>query len=238
VQLSNPARDYTIRVAGVGLNQKLFASGTLSYLHGSHKNIPAPSINYAGANTSESVRFLVDTSVVPYPPVHPAPVVDQTFKLLLNRTGAAWQWTLNNDQAFNESLEDINPPLLWSPPTNNVLSNTALTTVVTKNNTWVDIIFQVTNTSGLQPPHPLHKHSNKAHIIGSGSGDFLWPDVAAAIKTIPENFDLVNPPYRDGFVTLPVLGPSTWLAIRYHVVNPGAFLLHCHINPHLTGGMA
>lgn len=28
----------------------------------------------------------------------------------------------------------------------------------------------------------------------------------------------------------------TWLALRYHVVNPAAFLLHCHIQVHLRGG--
>jgi len=57
------------------------------------------------------------------------------------------------------------------------------------------------------------------------------------MKYIPENFNLNNPPYRDGFYTLPVSTTSTWLAVRYQVINPGAFLLHCHINPHLTGGM-
>jgi hypothetical protein len=92
----------------------------------------------------------------------------------------------------------------------------------------------------------MHKHSSKAHIIvsfttssdasplpirlpsawtnlaqGSGSGDFTWTNVAEAIQAIPENFNLDNPPYRDGFETIPVLSDSTWLAIRYQVVNPG-----------------
>jgi hypothetical protein len=26
--------------------------------------------------------------------------------------------------------------------------------------------------------------------------------------------------------------------MRYHVVNPGAWMLHCHIQSHLNGGMA
>lgn len=42
---------------------------------------------------------------------------------------------------------------------------------------------------------------------------------------------------RDGFYTLPVATQSTWMVVRYQVVNPGAWLLHCHIDPHLTGGM-
>jgi hypothetical protein len=144
VQLNKPAKDYTIRVAGDGLNQKIFVSGVLSYISGSHTNTPKPYINYAGANTTADVTFLTDASVIPFPPVHPAQVADQTYKLLLNRTGAAWQWTLNNN-AYNESIDDITP-LLYDP---NELANTNLV-ITTKNGTWVDLIYIVTNSGGLQ----------------------------------------------------------------------------------------
>lgn len=167
VQLNKPARDYTIRLAGSGLNQKVFTTGILSYRGGDHSNIPNASINYSGANTTASVRYLNDHTVVPFPPVHPAGTVDQTIKLLLNRTGAVWQWSLNENNIFNAAYEDINP-LLYNP---NGLQNTGLT-VTTKNNTWVDLIFVVTITGGLQPPHPIHKHSNKAHIIVSSATKF------------------------------------------------------------------
>ncbi|KAH7370139.1 laccase TilA [Rhexocercosporidium sp. MPI-PUGE-AT-0058] len=233
VQLNKPARDYTIRLAGAGLNQKVFTSGTLSYKGGDHSNNPNASINYAGANTTAVVRYLNDHAVVPFPPVHPAPTVDQTIKLLLNRTGAVWQWSLNENNIFNVAYEDINP-LLYNPIG---LQDTGLT-ITTKNNTWVDLIFVVTITGGLQPPHPIHKHSNKAHIIGLGTGEFNYTDVAEAMQYIPESFNLDNPPYRDGFYTLPLQTASTWMAVRYKVENPGPFLLHCHINPHLTGGMS
>ena len=49
---------------------------------------------------------------------------------------------------------------------------------------------------------------------------------------------LTNDTDRDGFVTTPAEGNSSWLALRYEVVNPGAFLFHCHMQTHLTGGMA
>jgi len=143
VQLNKPAKEYTIRVAGDGLNQKVFTSGLLSYIHGSRTVDPKPSINYAGASTSANVRFLDDKSVVPYPPVHPSPTVDQTHKLLLNRTGTAWQWSLNNDSPFNDSLQDMTP-LLWDP------REITDMTITTKNGTWVDLIFVVTNSGGLQ----------------------------------------------------------------------------------------
>lgn len=40
------------------------------------------------------------------------------------------------------------------------------------------------------------------------------------------------------FTTSAAEGNSTWLALRYQVVNPGAFLFHCHIQTHMSGGMA
>ena len=48
----------------------------------------------------------------------------------------------------------------------NQLANTGLS-ITTKNGKWVDLILVATITAGLQPPHPIHKHSNKAHIIVS-----------------------------------------------------------------------
>lgn len=145
VQLNKPPQDYTIRVAGGGLNQKIFTSGTLSYIDGQKINVSKPFISYAGVGTTANVTFLNDTTVVPFPPVHLAPIADQTYKLLINRTGYAWQWALNDNIPFNEPLEDI-IPLLWNP---NELANTNLT-ITTKNGTWVDLIFLVTDSGGLQ----------------------------------------------------------------------------------------
>lgn len=232
VELSQPAQNYVIRVAGDGLNQKIFGSATMRYTGGKNTNTPHPSINYAGVNTTANVTFLNDLSVIPYPPIKPSVTVDQTVTLLLNRTGAAWQWSLNGNTPFNESLENMTP-LLYNP---NELVNSPLT-ITTKNNTWVDLILLASITGGLQPRHPIHKHSNKAFIIGYGNGEFPYNNSAQAMAAMPQNFNLETPGYRDGFYTLPVAQTSTWMVVRYFVENPGAFLLHCHINPHLTGGM-
>ena len=67
-------------------------------------------------------------------------------------------------------------------------------------------------------------------------GLFTWDTVAEAQKEIPEQFNLETAGFRDTFVTSPA--GESWLAIRYQVVNPGAFMLHCHIETHLEGGMA
>jgi hypothetical protein len=216
VKLDKPARNYILRLAGHGFNQKVYSQAIFKYTGSPDTVIPNPSIGYSGFNTTANVRFLDDKTVVPFPPAPPAQTVDQTYKLLLNRTGAAWQWTLNNNTPYNLSLEE-QTPLLWDPTE---LAGTGLT-ITTKNNTWVDLIFMVTISGGLQPRHPIHKHSNKGHIIGYGQGEFNYADVAEAMQSIPQNFNLNNPPFRDGFYTLPASTSSNWMVVRYHVINPG-----------------
>lgn len=40
------------------------------------------------------------------------------------------------------------------------------------------------------------------------------------------------------YTTDPAQGNNTWMVLRYEVTNPGAFLFHCHIQTHMSGGMA
>lgn len=89
----------------------------------------------------------------------------------------------------------------------------------------------------IQAPHVMHKHSNKAYILGVGEGFFHWSSTQEAIAERPELFQLDNPQKRDTFVTNGPTGP-TWMIVRYQVVNPGPFLFHCHIETHMANGMA
>jgi hypothetical protein len=78
----------------------------------------------------------------------------------------------------------------------------------------------------------------QAYIIGQGT-NWNWTTVAEAAAAQPESFNFKDPIMRDGFTTPAVVnGVPTWLAIRYHVQNPGAWFMHCHIQSHLAGGMA
>jgi Multicopper oxidase len=99
-------------------------------------------------------------------------------------------------------------------------------TITTKMGQWVDLIVQV-ESPPIQPAHPLHKHSNKAFVIGLGSGRFNWSTTAEAIESVPQFFNLDTPPLRDGFPTIPTIVGPTWMVIRYQIVNPGTFLFHC-----------
>jgi FtsP/CotA-like multicopper oxidase with cupredoxin domain len=166
---------------------------------------------------------------VSYPAIAPSTNVAATYFLTISHFGASYRWTLGNS-SFDLELEESQPLLF---------NQTAIPSdliIRTDNNTWVDLIIQV--DSPAQPAHPIHKHSNKHFAIGQGLGTFTWSSVAEAVQSIPGSFNLVNPPIKDTTAT-PVAdsGPG-WLAIRYQVVNPGAFLIHCHIQVHQSGGMS
>ncbi|KAF2811395.1 laccase TilA [Mytilinidion resinicola] len=230
-KLDKPAGDYKIRSSGIALAQIMSTTATLSYAGlVKQQKASVPYTNMAGGNTTADVAFFSQAQQKGFPASSPAKTVDQTIILGLVPAGASYLWSLNGT-SYSMSLEDTSPLLFASPST--VHSNL---TITTKNNTWVDLILNVT-TPG-QPPHPIHKHSNKGYIIGAGTTVFNYSSVEEALKYILENFNFENPPLRDTFTTPPSATGPTWLAVRYHVVNPGAFLLHCHIQSHLVGGMA
>ncbi|KAL4951520.1 multicopper oxidase-domain-containing protein [Aspergillus filifer] len=232
VKLDKPAGDYTIRLANSGVNQVLTGTALLTYQNGGEpqQQLSEPSIDLVGALTSLNYTLLDESLVVPLQAHNVAHVpVAQTRVLSLGHYNASYTWTMGN-ASFPLSLEEASP-LLFFPKTGR-----ENLTIATQNGTWVDIIFDVTNP--LQPPHPIHKHSNKFFVIGQGEGKWNYTSVAEAVKHIPESFNFETPQIRDSYATLPAATGPTWLAIRYHVVNPGAFLLHCHIQIHQSGGMA
>ncbi|KAJ5170324.1 uncharacterized protein N7500_003107 [Penicillium coprophilum] len=269
VQLNNTPGNYLITAANAGLNQKIAGYGAFSYVNGDPSVVGKPSIDYAGNNMSAEVVVFDENKIKPLIPSRPREEADQTYVLTIGRIEKAWKWSLNGQHSYGLSLES-EKPMLWDPLS---YANSDLV-MATKNDTWVDIVFAVPgNASTLQPGHPIHKHSNMVYVLGAGMGEFKWTSVAEAQREIPEMFNLVDPPMRDTFTTLPALLSPSWLAVRYYgrpsyrflfhslppfslcfskkkrltciiVQNPGfrltnqAFFLHCHIDPHLTGGMA
>jgi FtsP/CotA-like multicopper oxidase with cupredoxin domain len=238
VKLNKPLGDYSIRLVNYGVNQVLNTTATFSYETGyvipqqKMNNGPSkPWIGITGSNTTAETVILDESTIIPFPARAPSQDVAQTHVLNIGHYQTSYRWTLGNS-SYALALEKTQP-LLFHP--NSSVAHSDLT-LHTKNNTWVDLIFYV--NSPLQPPHPIHKHSNKYYVIGQGQGVWNYTTVAEAMEHIPESFNLKNPQYRDTFVTPPAATGPTWLAIRYHVVNPGAFLLHCHIQVHLSGGMA
>ncbi|KAL0434869.1 UNVERIFIED_CONTAM: Laccase-3 [Sesamum radiatum] len=75
--------------------------------------------------------------------------------------------------------------------------------------------------------HPIHLHGYHFFVVGQGFGNFNP-------KTDTAKFNLVDPPVRNT-IDVPVGG---WVVIRFVADNPGVWLFHCHIDSHLTWGLA
>ncbi|KAJ5212973.1 hypothetical protein N7449_000142 [Penicillium cf. viridicatum] len=235
VKLDKPPGHYTVRTAVSGFNQILNTTAAMSYvntLDDIGKETSTGYIDIAGKNTTADVTFFDEKLAVPFPVELPAQTADQTFVLNIDRfRNTSYTWSLGNT-SFPLALEEA-APLLFFPDSD--VANSGRT-VQTKNGSWVDLIFHV--TTPIQPEHPIHKHSNKFFLIGYGQGLWNYSSVSEAIRYIPQSFNLNRPPILDTISTLPAATEPTWMAIRYQVNNPGAFLIHCHIQVHTSGGMA
>ncbi|KAK6145560.1 hypothetical protein DH2020_022380 [Rehmannia glutinosa] len=75
--------------------------------------------------------------------------------------------------------------------------------------------------------HPIHLHGYDFYIVAEGFGNFN-PSRDTA------KFNLVNPPLRNT-ASVPVGG---WAVIRFVADNPGVWLMHCHLDVHITWGLA
>jgi len=239
IELNQPAAQYSIRVANNGLNQVISGFAILNYLGSVGPASSDPNalsvMNFAGVNTTAITPF-VPALAAPYPALSPAADADLTYLFNIKKLGqpfGAYQWTLSGIEPFNQTEEDVYP-LLFENPSSIATSDLILKT---ESGQWVDLVVKVEGP--LAEPHPMHKHSNKAFILGQGVGTFDYSSVAEAAAALPSGtFNFETAPYRDGFTTTPAEGNSSWIALRYHVENPGAFLFHCHMQTHLAGGMA
>lgn len=237
VRLDKPG-DFTMRMVSLTMPQMLVGYATLSYRDPEKTSKQAPPsstpsvgyINDIGANTTAGVRFFDQHKMKAFPPAPVAPAADQTVKVSMRVAGQSYNWALN-DTVYPMGLDNETPLLFHPDPMrhNNV-------TITTRNGTWVDLVFQATNFPA--PPHPIHKHGNKMYLLGQGDGLFTWGSVAEAASEIPKSFNLIDPPRRDGFTTPAALQGPTWAVVRYQVNNPGAWLVHCHAQSHLQGGMS
>ncbi|CAJ2509011.1 Uu.00g140370.m01.CDS01 [Anthostomella pinea] len=234
IKLDKPARDYTIRVADNGLTQIITEYATLRYRGGTDRTKSIATISYGGQNGS-GVVTLDRQHLPPYPPNPPAPHADAQHILKTHRWGSPWQYTMSGGGTYQEDRSAYEP-LLYNPHSVDALDENLV--IRTKNGSWVDLILQVGSLPD-QPqefPHMMHKHTGKTWQIGAGDGIWNYSSVEEAMEANPARFNLVNPNWRDTFVTS-FDGPA-WLVLRYQVTNPGPWLFHCHIETHLAGGMA
>ncbi|KAL5076687.1 hypothetical protein RYX36_015671 [Vicia faba] len=75
--------------------------------------------------------------------------------------------------------------------------------------------------------HPIHLHGYDFYIIAEGFGNF-------DPKKDTAKFNLIDPPQRNT-VAVPANG---WAVIRFVADNPGAWIMHCHLDAHIGWGLA
>ncbi|CAM8897854.1 unnamed protein product [Rhodiola kirilowii] len=90
----------------------------------------------------------------------------------------------------------------------------------------VQIVLQGTSIFAAEN-HPIHLHGYDFYVMATGSGNFDPRKDTA-------KFNLVDPPLRNT-VGVPVNG---WAVIRFVADNPGAWIMHCHLDVHITWGLA
>ncbi|PBK99629.1 hypothetical protein ARMGADRAFT_1125788 [Armillaria gallica] len=216
-----------------------------------------PFIDYTGAPLTTATGGTCNATVFDYASDQAAPYVadpppsnDQVaHTLFLNMrrpNGITW---VANGTGLQTGLYENGDPLIWDSVWREVLEAATENTgpfagselveadslyVVPELGSVVDLVFRV---HGSNPPHPIHKHFNRFWVLGHGLGSFNWTTVAEAAEAVPEHFNFVNPPKRDGYNTLPSDPDGSWLALRYVVQNPGPQTVHCHISQHAAGGM-
>jgi FtsP/CotA-like multicopper oxidase with cupredoxin domain len=249
VKLDQTPADYTIRFADNGAGQIVSGYAVLRY-RGGHplKNytvgytLPLDQKDgytlYGGVDASNSTTtFDTLDPTPPYPPNPPAVPKkegDELFVLTMGRYQGAWKWTMRGKEMYAAD-RDAYTPLLYYPNSTDALDEELV--IRTKNGSWVDIILQVGALPGesLEIGHAIHKHGTKFYVMGKGLGVWNYTSVAAAIEDQPASFNITNPNIRDTAITEFV--GAMWVAIRYQSKNPGFWLLHCHVETHLAGGM-
>jgi laccase len=90
----------------------------------------------------------------------------------------------------------------------------------------VQVVLQGTNIFAGEN-HPIHLHGYDFYILAEGLGNF---DAGADTA----KFNMEDPPMRNT-VGVPVNG---WAVIRFVADNPGVWLMHCHLDVHITWGLA
>ncbi|KAJ9091923.1 hypothetical protein QFC21_007036 [Naganishia friedmannii] len=195
--------------------------------------VDAPWMSVIGSFSTNQTTLLDPAQLPPYP-LQDLPRATRQLWLDVNQTEST-VWVLHR-VPFQDNNNRVLPLLLAPRADPGVFSLSETEQEV------IDVVMQIAPDSLDAMAHPIHLHGHYFRVLGSKANS-MFPsnmtvnevknrmrdsDIAAAL-------DLSNTsPQRDS-AHLPENG---WLAIRFTANNPGVWLLHCHINSHLSSGMA
>ena len=231
-------RSYTLRVSSTSDPQILFGTSVIEVTGAADSAAPAtdaspssiPSIDERGNALRPDVIFFNASLARPYPPVDMPATADKTYKITMQNDASLNVWALN--ATTRPAGQDDMAPLLFHPSSEQNDNHTMTVAA----GAWVDYVMMVVPG---QPPHPVHFHGRHFYVLGEGTGEFPWETVDEAQGALPEGaLNLVNPPARDTYPTPAAATEPSWLVVRRRSDNPGVWLVHCHIQSHLQGGMS
>ncbi|KAH9812543.1 Cupredoxin [Melampsora americana] len=109
----------------------------------------------------------------------------------------------------------------------------------------IEMVFlNLASTSNVSEAHPWHLHGQAAYVVGQATGVFSEKELAKQEarrnhQPIARDTQIVfagqGATYSN--TTVPTGTQTGWMVLRMKAETPGAFLLHCHIQPHAFMGM-
>ena len=248
VKLDKTPGRYIIRLPDSGATQVISGFAEMIYKGADDNARPSiPYVTYGGLAAQEITKTksytpynLSSDIMPPWPANAPAQEADEEYYMVTGRVGTPYLYTMNVSYLYPYDFKSERPLLFY--PNDTLGSEDENLVIRTKNGSWVDLILQVATLpgDGAAFEHIMHKHGSKTWRIGNGAGVWKYKSVAEAIATEPESFNLVDPGYRDTWMTMfsPVPADGYWSVFRYQVTNPGPWLFHCHFELHAMGGMS
>lgn len=157
---------------------------------------------------------------VPQPSGFTNPALGIAYPKVIQQNNAThYVWTIN------QSSMQVN----WAMPTLEYVLEGRSDFPATENlyqlnggdTTWVYWVIQ----QATPVPHPIHLHGHDFWVLGSGAGAF---------DNTTTSLQFNNPRRRD----TAILPGGGHLVIAFVTDNPGAWLMHCHIGWHVSGGLS
>lgn len=213
---------------------------------GTSKNgAPAAIFHYAGADgglptsPGAAITLATCTDLIDLEPVLARTVdVSNFLEYASNTIPISLDINTTSTQLFNWKVNGSQARTNWNRPVDQYLMEGNTDYPVTDNIVQVPssdepqwVYWLIENDPNFAIPHPIHLHGHDFVVLARSDPSVASPaSFDATVNTLNGN----NPTRRD-VVMLPSLG---WLVIAFQTDNPGAWLMHCHIAWHVSGGFA
>ncbi|OAV96101.1 L-ascorbate oxidase [Puccinia triticina 1-1 BBBD Race 1] len=106
------------------------------------------------------------------------------------------------------------------------------------------VIVNQASSAGTSEIHPWHLHGQEFYVVAHGTGEFTKAKLAEAEahpkRHIRRDTEIIFASQRGASYTGTTVTPGMvtgWMVLRMKARTPGAFLMHCHTQPHVFMGM-